>query len=65
MHDKIAFKPEIVSENVPEGSPPNIQHEDSGPEADHVVFEDTDFSEYVEDLARQLKHNVAALFLKH
>ena len=48
---------EIVSENVLEPSP-NI-HEDSAPE-----FEDTDFSEAVEDLEGQLEHNVAALFLK-
>lgn len=59
MHDKMAFKPEIVSENVLEEPSPNVQHEDSAPE-----FEDTDFSEDVEDLEGQLEHNVAALFLK-
>ena len=62
MHDKIAFKPEIVSENVLEEPPLNVQHEDSAPKADHVEFEDTDFSEDVEDLEGQLEHNVAALY---
>ena len=50
MHDKKAFKPEIVSEDVPENLPPNpnVQPEDSVPEADDVEFEVMEFSEDVE-----------------
>ena len=65
-HNKMAFKPEIVSHNVLEEPPPNIniQTEGSAPETDEVEAEVTELNEDVEDLESQLEHNVAALFLK-
>lgn len=62
----MAFKPEIVSHNVLEVPPPNIniQPEDSAPETDQVEFEVTELNEDVGDLESQLEHNVAAVFLK-
>ncbi|RCU38832.1 hypothetical protein DVA76_16805 [Acinetobacter baumannii] len=65
-HNKMAFKPEIVSHNVLEVPPPNIniQPEDSAPETDQVEFEVTELNEDVGDLESQLEHNVAAVFLK-
>lgn len=65
-HNKMAFKPEIVSHNVLEEPPPNMntQTEDSASETDDVEAEVTELSEDVEDLESQLEHNVAALFLK-
>lgn len=47
----MAFKPEIVSENVLEEPLPNLndQLEESVPEADDAEFDVTEFNEDVED----------------
>lgn len=66
MHNKTAFKPEIVSKNVAEKLPTNVsaQVEERDPEIDDIDCEVPELNEDVEDLEDQLECNVAALFLK-